>query len=345
MDNNTFYLHHFETKSNIVRKQWKWNEYIPKVKEGKKSLPKKYHYFRRKLYNDKGKCFLVLSLRYDDMEDVFRLRINGSLRNWFFNENSIKNLTKPQYIDCNKKIAEKLGISYEVLIKAKNTKIESGITIRLKTEYKNLLKCFVWYKNFKRVEERDTSLYFRGKFYDFILYEKNIQIKSKYRFARNKFTRAKTTEIEESYLRFEVKVKAVSGVTFYKKNAGTIEKVIENWDTIIIQIQQYFENIKFIDMNASEKEFNNISASELKKYLMFKGIRENGMYKTIDLLNKINLGTNITKYRNEIFSLYQSYILSDIDLRQELLDEFVSKINSLIYNKVNISSKKNNKAT
>jgi len=341
MDNNTTYIDDFKTDRNNVKE---WTEYFPKAKEGKKPLPENYNYFGRRLYSEESKSFLLLSLRYNDEEDIFRLRINGSVKKWFLNGNTIEDLTKPKFEDCYKKISEKIGVSHVDILGGRNTKIESGITIELKTKFINLLKSFIWYNSFDRVEENDTTLYFRGAFYSFILYEKQIEIKSKNHYRRGKFIRAdKPTEFSKTYLRFEVKVNSVCGVPFYEEKANTVKKIIENWDEIIMQIQTFFEEIEFINMNSAEKEFKNGTFSEFKKYTMFREIKNFGLHNYLKLFKKeVNSKTNVTKYRNEIFSLFRSHIIEDISLREELLFEFERKINSLIYNKLNITSNSNN---
>ena len=340
MDNNTTYIDNFISTRNRVKE---WTEYFPKPKEGKKPLPKKYNYFRRRLYSERGNSFLLLSLRYDDEEDIFRLRINGSLKKWYFNGNTLDNLTLPQYETCMKRIALETGITYDDMLEGRNTKIESGVTICLKAKFKDLLKCFVWYKDFEREEKSDTTLYFRGKFYSFILYEKAIEIKSKSHYRNGRYIRAdKPSKITNTYLRFEVKVNSVCGVSFYKENANTVEKIIENWNEIILQIQSFFESIEFINFEDAKQEFENMTYSELKKFLMVVAIKSLGFQKVFELFNKIDTGTNKTKYRNEIFSLLRSFVSDNIALREELLYEFENKINSLLYNKINSYSNSNN---
>ncbi|MBC7440092.1 MAG: hypothetical protein H7250_08930 [Flavobacterium sp.] len=341
MDNNTTYIDDFQTDRTKIKE---WNEYFPKAKEGKKPLPKKYNYFRRRLYSERGNSFLLLSLRYDDEEDIFRLRITGSVKKWFLNGNTLEDLTRQKFESCYKKISEKIGVLHDDILEGRNTKIESGITICLKTKFKDLLKSFVWYNSFDRVEENDTTLYFRGAFYSFILYEKQIEIKNKNSYRNGRFIRAnKPTVFSKTYLRFEVKVNSVSGVKFYEEKANTIKKIIANWDEIIMQIQTFFEDIEFIDINANEKEFKKSTFSKLKKYTMFREIKNFGLPNYLKLFKKeVQSGSNVTKYRNEIFSLFRSHVIEDINLREELLFEFERKINSLIYNKLNITSNSNN---
>lgn len=341
MDNNTTYIDDFITTRNRVKE---WTQYFPKRKKNKKPLPKKYHYFKRRLYAEKGNSFLFLSLRYDDNEDIFRLRINGSLKKWYFNGNTLDNLTLPQYINCMKRIALETGITYDDILGGRNTKIESGVTICLKTKFKDLLKCFIWHSGFDRVEENETTLYFRSSFYSFILYEKLIEIKSKNHYRNGRFIRTdKPSEFTKTYLRFEVKVNSVSGVKFYEEKANSVAKIIENWDEIILQMQTFFKGIEFIDVNGAEKGFKNGTFPQFKKYTLFKQIKDFGLHNYIKLFKKeVRSGSNVTKYRNEIFSLFRSQVVEDIDLREELLFEFEKKINGLLYNKINSYSNSNN---
>lgn len=335
MDNNTTYIDNYITTRTHIRE---WNQYYPKVKEGKKPLPKKYHYFRKRLYSEKSTLFLFLSIRYDDEEDIFRLRINGSLRKWYFNGNTLEDLILPQYIDCMRKIAERVGITYTDMLGGRNTKIESGLTVALNAKFEDLLKCFIYYKDFERIAENDTTLYFRGKFYSFILYEKEIEINSKCRHNKS----YEPIENTKSSLRFEVKVNSVSGVKFYKENANSVRKVIENWNLIVNRINESFMSIQFIDFMETEIEFEKITFSQLKKYFIIIGMKSIGLQSTFEKFKKVRNGTNITKNRDEIFSLLRSHSSPKTKLREELLTEIEKKINSLLYNKLNITSNSNN---
>lgn len=129
---------------------------------------------------------------------------------------------------------------------------------------------------------------------------------------------------------------------FYKEKANTVEKIIENWNEIILQIQSFFESIEFINFEDAKHEFENMTYSDLKKFLIVVAIKSLGFQKVFELFNKIDTGTNKTKYRNEIFSLLRSFVSDNIALREELLYEFESKINSLLYNKINSYSNSNN---
>lgn len=105
----------------------------------------------------------------------------------------------------------------------------------------------------------------------------------------------------------------------------------------------FFKGIEFIDVNGAEKGFKNGTFPQFKKYTLFKQIKDFGLHNYIKLFKKeVRSGSNVTKYRNEIFSLFRSQVVEDIDLREELLFEFEKKINGLLYNKINSYSNSNN---
>ena len=110
IDNLTYYIENFTTCRNKVPE---WREYFPKPKEGKKPLPEYYHYFKRIVYSRKNRAFLVLSLRYDANKDIFRLRINGSIRKWYFGGNTRNDLSKLQFLVSIKLLSNKIGISVQ----------------------------------------------------------------------------------------------------------------------------------------------------------------------------------------------------------------------------------------
>lgn len=345
MDNLTIYIFNFSSSKPHLNNYCNWEEYIPKFKELKKPIPKEYHYFKKKLYNDKGKCSLFLSLRYDDLKNTSRLRINGSLKNWYFGENSKNNLTRKQYMECIKKIAKKIGVEIKVIIQAKITKVECGVTVKTNYHSSKFIDNFIWYKSFERIKEKKSTLYFRGKFYDIILYDKLAEIIAKSKKIRNNVVKNKFMS-SGNFFRFEVKVKKVSGINFYKQHANSVGKVIKNWDKILFQMQTTFKAIEYIDINAREKEINfkKLSISDYNKYLKFKGIKGSGLLNIISELKEMNLKTNSTKYRNENFNLFRSHINSNLAIENELKDNLHREIINLMYNKSNIYSINTNKA-
>jgi hypothetical protein len=327
IDNATYYIEDFSTSRNKVPE---WREYFPKPKEGKKPLPEYYHYFKRIVYSRKNRAFLFLQLRYDANKDVFRLRINGSLRKWYFGGNTRNDLTKLQFIDCIKLLSIKIGISLQDLLKAKVTKLESGVTLLLDKKFMGLNDCFVRFGSFHKIYE-DSTLYLRGTNYSIVSYEKLLEINKKD--LSIKGNRTKTNVLKKyNHFRFEIKVNKVSGVTFYKKNASTLKELMYNWNVMILQLHLYVNNIDFVDFISPDRiiDFPNLSNLDKKKYLKFKEIQKNGFYEE---LRKIEDQPSTNKSRNikSFFRDYRRYITNDmIDLKSEFLLELKKKTNRLV---------------
>ncbi|MFL9837104.1 hypothetical protein ABS768_06305 [Flavobacterium sp. ST-75] len=341
-DNITFYIDYFEPSRNKIRE---WLQYYPKPKEGKKPLPKKYHYFKRKIYNGrpgKDKFFLTLSLRYDDTADIFRLRVSGSIRKWFIGDNNRQNLRPDDFKKSLKLLAQSLGVEeYEILL-GRVTKLETGLTVLLKNNFRDIHSCFVWYRSFERREEHGTTLYFEGTNYKFVFYDKYIEMTSGKRRVNGRTVpiRIKDRVKNELYfLRFEVNVNKVSGVAFYKKNASTVGQLIENWNLILSQVIKYLKAIKFVDMLSAEKLVKEMTCSELKEYLKYKYTREIGMYEAIKLMKETYVGTNETYRMNKMIKTFMKYVEDEINRRECLLIGFENKADSLRHynNKSNIN--------
>lgn len=327
IDNATCYIENFTTRRNKVPE---WREYFPKPKEGKKPLPEYYHYFKRIVYSRKNRAFLVLSLRYDANKDTFRLRINGSIRKWYFRGNNRSDLSKLQFLVCLNLLSNKIGISVQDLLKAKVTKLESGVTLLLDKKFMGLNDCFGRFGSFNKIYE-DSTLYFRGKNYSIISYEKLLEINK--RDLSIKENPTKTNVIKKyNHLRFEIKVNKVSGVTFYKKNTSTLKELMFNWNEIILQLHLYVNKIDFVDFISPDRiiDFPNLSNLDKKKYLKFKEIQKNGFYEE---LRKIEDQPSANKSRNikSFFRDYRRYITNDmIDLKSEFLLELKKKTNRLV---------------
>ena len=191
-----------------VYTSYSWTEYTPTFKNGK--FPsKRFSYFKRKIYNEKR--YITVKLRFDNTLSQYRLTLLGSLRKWYFGKNTRQNLTLTKFKECIKILSEKTGVKEAKLWKANITRIECGLTIILPHKYKNIIDCFVKYKNFEREIKGDTTLYFKGENFNLMMYDKLDEIN------KNKILND-TKKLVKSKLyifRFEVDVIKVSGVAFY----------------------------------------------------------------------------------------------------------------------------------
>lgn len=332
IDSITFYIDDFSTRRNKIPE---WEQYPIKPKEGRTPLPEKYTYYKRKVHRVKKEAFLTISLRYDDEEDVLRVRIKGSIRNWYHGENTKKDLNLSEFKYCIKLLSIKIGVSEKTLLNARVTRLENGINFFIKHEIKELSKCFVYHRNFtRRVVE--TSTYFDGKInkskkestYNIIIYEKLSEITK-----NDKILNAKPEVIAARkkliLLRFEIKINKISALTFYKKNANTAQKIISNWEKIKVELFNRFKVIHFVDLISEKKiiDTTKFKKRELKKYEQFKGINKNNFQEEFEKFNASNTtSTNrSTKIKSFIVN-YELFLNKKKDYKEMVLSAFEKQL-------------------
>lgn len=298
------------------------------------------HLFFRKIYNDKCKVKKPFAIRlmlvYDDLKDKSTIKINGSIRKWYFGVNNRKDLNFVEFLDCVKLLSNKIGVRQIDLWNASVTKLESGVTLLLKSKFKNVDNCFVRRKAFNKIY-KDNTLYFEGANFKLKFYDKHGEINKNDKNFKNDLKKMNVNK-KFHFLRFEVVVNKVSGVAFYKKNARTLDEIRNNWDELIIQIHRYINSIDFVDLISAEKEIDltKFTKHENNKYLQFKAIQKKGFYEE---LKKIEMRVDKNKSRSikSFFKDYRRYITNVEDLKTELLEELKKKTNRL-YNNSNIKS-------
>lgn len=286
-----------------------------------------------KLYNPKTpkkaytlKVLLTLNIK----TDVFSLSISGSLRKWYFQENSRSDLNLDQYIECIELIAKGIKIDVDDLKKMIVTKLEIGVTLLLKSNMRSIIECFVKLRNAERVVFEETTLYFKFKNYGIVLYDKYLEMNKNIIW----------TNIEKNvykkfyFLRFEINAKKISGTTL-KGKFDTLGRIQDNWNELSQTIEKHMTAIVFVDTISEEKiiEINNVPI--LKKQLMFKAMKDMGIVKFSALFDKSIKTNNKNKDYKELINIYRSFITNDIDLKGILLVELRKKLNRL-YNKGNV---------
>lgn len=301
-----------------------WEPYTPVFKEGKKA-PKKYLYFKRKIFRGRGR-FLLLKIRYDKLKKEYKLTVNGSIRKWYFGKNSRQNLTFNQFEECIKLLSFEIGIKETKIWKANVTQLESGVTVVLAHKYKKVLDCFIKYKNFERLLVGGSTLYFNGGNYRLMMYDKFREKNKDKVLNKNQALVDKKLYI----FRFEIKVTKVSGVTFYNVNAKTLNKIKHNWKKLANEIYNYYDEIAFVDIYSPIKKLNLSSYPDLKDYLIFEGIQGLGIQNVLEIFDTLELGTNKSRYFKSLVSNYQLYTTNGIRLKDDIGNALKKKINQIL---------------
>lgn len=334
IDNITFYIDDFTTRRNKIPE---WEQYFPKPKAGRLPIPEKYTFYSRKVNRVKKKAFLTISLRYDDEEDVLRVRIKGSIRNWYYGENTKKDLKLSELKYCVKLLSIKIGVSEETLLNARVTRFENGINFFIRHEYHELSRCFINHRNFKRRVD-GTSMYFDGKVnksrnennYNIIIYEKLCEITKK-----DKALNAKPEVIAARkkliLLRFEIKIKKISALAFYKKNANTVQKIISNWEKIKVELFKRFKIIRFVDLISEKKNMDDtkLNKRDLKIFEQFKATNKDNFHEEFEKFNATNTSTNRSTKLKLFIKNYEMFLDKKKDYKEMVLSAFEDKLDKL----------------
>ncbi|RED26934.1 hypothetical protein BD847_0865 [Flavobacterium cutihirudinis] len=314
------------------------NDYSPndninwKSKEVKNCPPEKYFY-KAKLYNSKfatKKFPLKLLLTANEKNNIFSLNIRGSIRKWYYQENSRKDLNSNEFDKCLKFIAEELNTELKTLLKGKITQLEVGVTLLLKSEMRNLIDCFVKYRNAERKIVKKTSLYFHFKNYNLIFYDKYLEINN-----NDIRPQKKRNVFNKFYLfRFEVNAKKVSG-TILKSKFNTLEKLRNNWNQLPPMLEKYIDDIVFVDVISKEKETDIKDYPDFINHIAYMGIKKYGVIESINLFNKFVNTSNKKKKLEDFINIYRSNVTNELDLKRKLSTALAKKLDRL-YNKSNI---------
>ncbi len=317
--------------------------------------PSKYpnrHILSREITNGKANCKrpfrITLMLYYDDVKDDFTIKFNGSIRKWYFGKNTRQNLTKSQLKECIMLLTNKIGIREIDLLNAEVTQLEIGVTLLLKSYFKGIINCFVKHRHFTR-EVRETSVYLKSKetkegkegAFKYKFYDKLLEINKN---DTNFFSDAKKMNVQKKFncFRFEIVLKKVCAVPFYKENADTsdkkkekadtLNKILENWEEINYELYKHISTIHFVDLISDEKEINidKLGKRDAQKYLQFTAIKRNGFFEELEKFELNNTSTNRSTKVKSFFKNYEYFLDKKIDYRNELLQSLKKKIDSLV---------------
>ena len=283
------------------------------------------------LNNKSSRYGLRMLLSKNLNTETYTLTIDGSIRKWYLNENGRRDLNVIQFEDCIELLGKKIGLKQgEVWKIFKVTALEVGVTLLLKSCFRNIMDCFVKYRNANRCDKFKTTVYFHFKNYDILLYDKFDQMKG------NKILTKKETNIFNKFhfLRFEISATKVSNTTFAKR-FDTLELIKNNWSELSIILTEYLNKMEFIDLISSENLAEPKTVLDFNRQIKFLGMKSKGILNTIEAFRKIEQKNNRSKHLNELFNIYRSFISNDRDYKGELLLALKKKTDRLS-NKIHI---------
>jgi hypothetical protein len=281
---------------------------------------------------NKSRMFSLRMLLTENLKTgTYTLSIDGSIRKWYFDKNSRKDLSYKEYNECIEILGEKLGLKKEeVWKKFKITQLEIGATLLLKSFTNDILDCFVKYRNAERDDKYESTIYFKFKNYDLVIYDKFLEMHQGKIWTKNELN------IFNKFLffRIEISVTKVSGSTF-KKKYDTLELLKCNWKELPTLLHDYLDKIEFVDLISDEKKTETVTRIDFLNKLYFLGMKSIGIHETIMDFNKLAIPNNKSKYFKDLMNIYKSNITSERNYKAEILHALKTKTNRL-YNKSNI---------
>ncbi len=241
-----------------------------------------------KIHNHRDKATLNM---YNSANGVY---IDGSIRKWYLGSHSLRDLTRTEIKTVCEKISEITGLSVKALLKAIICILEFGLTFYMSVLPATLLESMYRYSSFK-LGRFDTSISFRGYDYWLVGYDKSIEIQ---KWGANNLVIPKDTNA----LRLELKAFARSAFDRKLRKVETLEDVIVQYQKLIMS---FYVEIKKLEMSSINHITDDVkvtvsTASELNRYLKYKGIKAIGERKTSLAINSLSDSNRAKSYHRKV---------------------------------------------
>jgi len=235
-----------------------------------------------------------------------RLRIDGNLRKWYYGINSSRDLSKKAFIDCIKILAEKIEMEENKLWNAKVTKLETGVTLKLKKKHRGIVNCIFDYKAFHKNTFGETGVEFKSENYDVIFYDHLRRVYNQ----KEKLERTYKKLAKNNFLfRYEIQSHKVSGTDMFKGKLDTLLRLKSNWKYIGENLLKTLNTVTFVNI-VSPEIYSGIKGGtkkQMSKYLIYKGIKSIGIENFRILVEQMNPKKR-SKYKKDFLNLYEQFL-------------------------------------
>ena len=256
-------------------------------------------------------------------KETSTLYIEGSIRKWFYGMNSTQDLTKKDFITCIDKLAKEIGINDNSLWNSTVTKLETGVSIKLKEKHRGLVNCIFHYKDFKKHIHGEYGVEFKGVNYDVIFYDQVRKIfnrKGKKEKSHNKISK------NNFILRYEIQGHKVSGMLMFKEKLNTLLKIRSNWKYVGTNLLKVLDKTQFVQV-ISPEAFITVTKgekTEMAKFLTFKGMQSIGLENFRVILSQMK-SKRKSDFRSDFIETYESFAQMDTEDHKAIFTEKVEK--------------------
>lgn len=274
-------------------------------------------------YNQKYKKYLYIkyvvyaqpkNLPTNDYSIKNELIVHRNLRKDILGEGVLTDLNFSNFVKVVEGYIEKFGIANKTFWNARVTKLELGVTLKLKSKMRGILSCF---DNFRGITTKhiygNDGIAFIGENFSISIYDKlekmwkNDELFNK---SRNKKKLKDKVSKNNYFLRLELKIEKVSG--FYRKSFdGKIDRlkdIRDNWNYLGGALLELYSDINYLNVLSPAVE-DSISGEELKpmdKFLKFKGIKAVGESVFFNQILPLMKGGGV-KFRKRYQDFYNDY--------------------------------------
>ena len=218
-------------------------------------------------------------------------------------------MNKKDFIEVVRFLANDIGISENKLWNAKVTKLETGVTIKLRDEHRAIFNCIFGYKAFRKNIYDNTGVEFKGENYDLIFYD----------MLRNIFN--KKDKLERSYrklsknnffLRYEIQGHKVSGMDMFKNKSNTLLKLKSNWKYLGQNLLDTLDKVEFVDVISPDTymDIKGGTKKQMSHYLIYKGIKKIGLENVRQLIEQMNPKKR-AEYKKDFIKIYEEHLVKD----------------------------------
>lgn len=291
------------------------------------SLNCKFKLYRQNNYSENDS---FLEITVNDLIPGFTIR--GSLRKWYFGKtNAVMDFNYKTFLHCIAILSKRLNAKQSDFWESKVTYLEIGGNIKLKRKYDCIIPSMTTYPRLGKAQIKGETVYFKGKNYELIAYDK---IKEIYKSRRSKkATRDKICK-GVFVLRFEIKLKCPSG-TALKHKVKTLNHIKNNWGYLIEHWKKTYLEIELIQVQKPtlilKKQYS--SRRELKDYFSVLLIN----YIGIDSINQIinssvrdkkeereHFATLLDKFKANNISEYQQVVKKALERKALIMKQYSS---------------------
>lgn len=239
-----------------------------------------------------------LTIELTEAKDYFRIKILGSLHDWYFGNISNEDFSKSTFSKCINLLSEKLEVPKLHLSDATIMELTRKAKIGFRKEQSNFMNCILEHKTLKNKSTiGKTKIIFWGK-------EKKLIItKTK---NKQKIGNESTTDF---FVHFQLESKNISNDKYLMENARNPKEILKNWNGIIYEWKNQMDNLIIVESYspAISDYLYNSNMKKMSGYLVYVGIKHYGLDNFGKLINDKMTSKKLYEYRTNYKKIFEKF--------------------------------------